>query len=138
MANYVPYQQSDYSLLDNPQFQSYFSGKDAGVESQSGLPQKAATSQDLVSPSTARAAANGAQFGGASGALISGGVSSMLTNGAGAGGPYALAGGLILSQIEAAQKAKAQQEAERVQNEKDTMEKTRQSYMNNANMRFGV
>ena len=52
---------------------------------------------------------------------MSGGVSSLLTSGAAAGGPYAIAGGLLLSELEAAQKEKARVEAEKIQNEKDRM-----------------
>lgn len=131
MANYQPYNANQYSLLDVPEFKSSYQGSPSSYIQQ---PQQ----ESMMDPSTARAAAYGAQNGGISGALTAGGVSSLLSNGASAGGPYAIAGGLILSQIEAAQKAKQAQEDERVANEKNRMNKMQQAYANNANLRFGI
>jgi hypothetical protein len=74
-----------------------------------------------MSKSTIAAGVKGAQAGGLSGALMAGGVNSLLTSGAAAGGPYAIAGGLLLSELQAAQEAKAQAEAQRVENEKNRM-----------------
>jgi len=132
MAGYFD-NKPQYTLLDNPQFQSAYSGQgkqDISLKDQGQDP--------MFSPDVARAAAYGAQSGGLSGALTSGGVTSLLTNGAAAGGPYAIAGGLILSQIEASQKAKAAAEQERIANEKNRMNATKQAYMNNANLKFGI
>lgn len=92
-----------------------------------------------MSPDTARAAAIGAQSGGLSGALTSGGIASMLgSGGLAGGGPYALAGGLILSQIEAAQKAKAAQEQERIANEKGRRSQMLAQFNRNSNLDFNV
>lgn len=135
MAGYIPQigqqAQSQYSLIDLPQFQTAYSQTPAqAVPAQEG--------GSFLSPDVAKAAAYGAQSGGVSGALISGGTTSLLTSGAAAGGPYAIAGGLILSQIEAAQKAKAAHEQEVIANEKERMSKTQQAYASMANQRFGV
>lgn len=111
MANYMGNSPS-YSLLDDMEFKSSFDNYQAPAQ----VPQ-----ESFISPSTAQAAARGAQSGGLSGALMAGGVSSLLTSGAAAGGPYAIAGGLLLSELEAAQKEKARVEAEKIQNEKDRM-----------------
>lgn len=93
----------------------------------------------ITSKDVARSAMYGAQSGGVSGALTSGGIMSILgPSGMAGGGPYALAGGLILSQIEAAQKAKAQQEAERIQNEKQRMADMGAQYRSMANQRYSV
>lgn len=105
-------------MLDDEQFNKYWANQKKPIEA-SGV--QSPEDGPLVSPSTAQAAARGAQSGGLSGALISGGVSSMLTSGMAAGGPYAIAGGLLLSELEAAQKEKARVEAEKIQNEKDRM-----------------
>lgn len=71
------------------------------------------SNQPLVSKDTRDAALAGGRSGGLSGALMGGGVSSMLGEGGlAAGGPYALAGGLILSQIEAKQAEDAQKQAQ--------------------------
>jgi len=136
MAGYIPQlgqqAQSQYSLIDLPQFQTSYSQTS---------PQEAAApaAQDpAISPAVAKSAAYGAQSGGLSGALTSAGTTSLLTSGAAAGGPYAIAGGLILSQIEAAQKAKAAHEQEQIENEKSRMAKTQQAYASMANQRYGV
>lgn len=90
-----------------------------------------------------RAAMSGAQSGGLSGALTSGGVSAMLgaenmEAAMGGMGPYAIAGGLVLSQIEAAQKAKAAQEQERIANEKGRRGQMLAQFNRNANLDFNV
>lgn len=55
-----------------------------------------------LDPETRSAAMSGAGSGGVAGALTSGGLASMLGKGGmSGGGPYALAGGLVLSQIQA-------------------------------------
>lgn len=126
------YNTNQYSLIDTPEFKTAYSG--SGQQAQAPAEQK----EQFMSNDVARATAYGAQSGGLSGALTSGGVTSLLTSGAAAGGPYAIAGGLILSQIEAAQKAKAAAEQERVEGEKNRMEKTRQAYASMANQSFGV
>jgi hypothetical protein len=124
------YQQKPYSLLDNQEFKTAY-----GTEEKSSAPE---AEEPMFSKSTAQAAAQGAQFGGLSGALTAGGVSSLLTSGAAAGGPYAIAGGLILSQIEANQKAKAAAEQERVQNEKNRMASMQSMYEKMANQSYNV
>lgn len=118
-------QNSQYSIMDIPQFnQSY----DRPADSYR-LPDDA-VKEPMFSKDTAQAIQSGAQAGGMSGALVSGGVAS--------GNPYALAGGLILSQIEAAQKAKAQAEAQRVADEKSRMANTQSMYEKMANQTYGV
>ncbi len=73
----------------------------------SGTPKKEASFGEegydyTMDPETRSAAMSGLKSGGVSGALMSGGISSMLGKGGMAGGgPYALAGGLVLSQIQA-------------------------------------
>lgn len=110
-----------YSLLDDMEFKSSFDNYQAPTQ---------ITQEPFISPGTAQSAARGAQSGGLSGALMAGGVNSLLTSGAAAGGPYAIAGGLLLSELEAAQKEKARVEAEKIQNEKDRMANM-QSQLNN-------
>lgn len=133
MAGYSPdlkEQNLQYnSIMDLPSFRDSY---------KSTSPEQVKSEDPMFSKDVARATGYGAQSGGLSGALTSGGVTSLLTNGAAAGGPYAIAGGLILSQIEAAQKAKAAAEQERIEGEKNRMEKTRQAYASNANMSFGI
>ena len=90
---------------------------DVGSISTEKSPEK---SSMLLNPETANSVNSGMRSGGASGALVSGGLSSMLgSGGMSAGGPYALAAGLVLSQIEARQKEDAEAQA---QYEKDTKE----------------
>lgn len=129
MANY--YDPNKYSLIDSPEFQTAYSNY---------RPNQMADvkNEPFMSPEVARSAAYGAQSGGLSGALISGGTTSLLTSGAAAGGPYAIAGGLILSQIEAAQKAKAEQEAQKIQAEKEKQAKMMNVYAKMANQKFGI
>lgn len=116
-------------------FNSSLSKRSLPVSTQQSSPQ----ANSLMSDPVARATAQGAQAGGASGALISGGVTSMLgPAGMSGGGPWAAAGGLILSQIEAAKAAKAREEQERVQNEKDRRNNMIGLYNNMAQTRFGV
>jgi len=92
-----------------------------------------------MSHDVARATAYGAQSGGISGALTSGGIMSMLgPSGMSGFGPYAAAGGLILSQIEAHQKALAAQEQERIENEKKRRANMLAQYNTMAGMRFDV
>lgn len=125
-----PYGGSSYSLLDDNEFKSSFSNPQ----------QVQPTDQDdpMLSQSTAQAAARGAQSGGLSGALMSGGVSSLLTSGAAAGGPYAIAGGLLLSELQAAQEAKARQEAEMIANEKARNTNIQNQLNQNARSTFRV
>lgn len=111
----------NYSLFDDEAFRTNWSNAPLRESQTQSVYQTDQTSEPLVSTSTAQAAARGAQSGGLSGALMSGGVNSLLTSGAAAGGPYAIAGGLLLSELEAAQKEKARVEAEKIQNEKDRM-----------------
>jgi hypothetical protein len=134
MAYYTPdlkKQDLQYnSIMDLPAFQQSYSKKPESEPE---------TKEPFLSPDVARATAYGAQSGGLSGALTSGGVTSMLgPAGMSGGGPYAVAGGLILSQIEAAQKAKAAAEQEKIDNEKIRMAKTQAAYANMANQSFGV
>jgi hypothetical protein len=139
MAEYIKNNQSKFSLLDTPEFQTMYSKPSGGGAQTQSAESSADESKSFLSPDVARATAYGAQSGGLSGALTSGGVTSMLgPAGMAGGGPYAVAGGLILSQIEAAQKAKAEAEQERIKNEKIRMEKTRMAYSDMANQRFGV
>ena len=120
-----------YSLLDDMEFRTAFSGQ---PQAQS----QPAQQEGLLSPSTAQAAARGAQSGGLSGALMSGGVNSMLTSGMAAGGPYAIAGGLLLSELQAAQEAKARQEAEMIANEKARNQNMQNQLNQNARTVFRV
>lgn len=131
MANYMsdsPY----YSLLGDKQFQTAFSNPQKQMQ----------VSQDSTDPwinkNTASAAAQGAQSGGLSGMLMSGGVNSLLTSGAAAGGPYAIAGGLLLSELQAAQEAKARQEAEMIANEKQRNSNMQGQLNQNARSTFRV
>lgn len=136
MANY--FSPDKYSLLDNPQFQTQFSGPGQQIQAQPAQ-QVTQQSDPLLSPDVARATAYGGQAGGLSGALTSGGVASVLgPAGMAGGGPYAIAGGLILSQIEAAQKAKAEAEKQKIQDEKDRQSKLSNVYARMANQQFGV
>lgn len=83
------------------------------------LTQKEQTPWYEPSADTRSAALQGAQAGGVSGALTSGGLTSMLGEGGMSGaGPYALLGGLILGQIEKQNELKAQKELQRVADEK--------------------
>jgi hypothetical protein len=131
MANYMGNSPS-YSLLDDMEFRTAFSGQPQTQQ------QASAQQEGLLSPSTAQAAARGAQSGGLSGALISGGVNSMLTSGMAAGGPYAIAGGLLLSELQAAQEAKARQEAEMIANEKQRRSDMQNMLQQNSRTRFMV
>jgi hypothetical protein len=131
MANYMGNSPS-YSLLDDMEFRTAFSGQPQTQQ------QASAQQEGLLSPSTAQAAARGAQSGGLSGALISGGVNSMLTSGMAAGGPYAIAGGLLLSELQAAQEAKARQEAEMIANEKARNQNMQNQLNQNARTVFRV
>ena len=131
MANYMGNSPS-YSLLDDMEFRTAFSGQPQTQQ------QASAQQEGLLSPSTAQAAARGAQSGGLSGALMSGGISSLLTSGAAAGGPYAIAGGLLLSELEAAQEAKARQEAEMIANEKARNQNMQNQLNQNARTVFRV
>lgn len=132
------------SLVNNPQFRSAYSsgGNPQGETSDFNQANNYGTQQPakekMFDPATAQAAAYGAQSGGIAGALTSGGVTSLLANGASTGNVAAIGGGLILSQIEAAQKAKAAAEQEHMANQKATMDKTRQAYASMANQRYGV
>jgi len=129
MANY--YNPNGYSLIDIPEFKTAYSN--------SVQPEQKKPEESLISPEVARATAYGAQSGGISGGLIAGGLTSSLAPGGLAGaGPYAVAGGLILSQIEAAQKAKLEQEQERIANEKNRQAKLDNVYQRMGSMRFGV
>ena len=106
-----------YSLLDDMEFKTSF-----GKPMEQLAPQ--AQQESFISPGTAQAAARGAQGGGLSGALMSGGTAAMLGAESGSaamagGGPWAIAGGLLLSELQAAQEAKARQEAEMIANEKN-------------------
>lgn len=130
MANYMGNSPS-YSLLDDMEFRTAFGG-------QPKQQMQAETQEQLISPSTAQAAARGAQSGGLSGALMSGGVNSMLTSGMAAGGPYAIAGGLLLSELQAAQEAKARQEAEMIANEKARNQNMQNQLNQNARTVFKV
>lgn len=128
MANY--YDPNGYSLIDLPEFKTAYSGQQQTQAPKEELP---------FTPEVARATAQGAQHGGISGALISGGAAASLAPGGLAGaGPYAVAGGLILSQIEAAQKAKMEQEQEKIQQEKNRQAKLANVYQGMGKMRFGV
>lgn len=131
MANYMGNSPS-YSLLDDMEFRTAFSGQPQAQQ------QASAQQEGLLSPSTAQAAARGAQSGGLSGALMSGGVNSMLTSGMAAGGPYAIAGGLLLSELQAAQEAKARQEAEMIANEKARNQNMQNQLNQNARTVFKV
>jgi hypothetical protein len=84
-----------------------------------GAQEQPASQESFLSPDVAKATAYGAQSGGLSGGLISGGTTSLLTSGASTGNVAAIGGGLILSQIEAAQQAKAQKEQEEIQQAKE-------------------
>lgn len=117
MANYMGNSPS-YSLFDDESFNTAWSNAPLRDKNQSELPIK---EDQLISPSTASAGIKGAQAGGLSGALMAGGVNSLLTSGAAAGGPFAIAGGLLLSELQAAQEAKALAEAQKIENEKNRM-----------------
>lgn len=124
------YNPNKYSLLDDQQFQTAYGTPAA--------PTEPATDEPFLSKDTARAAAYGAQSGGLSGALTSGGVTSALMGGLTTGNAAAMGGGLILSQIEARQKekaAKAQAEADAENKRRDNMVS---QYTNMANLKFGV
>lgn len=125
MAAYMP--QGQYSLLNDPQFETAYSGIKA-----SNMVDKAPVQEESIlgDKDTRQAAAAGMRSGGLSGALLSGGIAS--------GNPYAIGGGLILSQIEEAQKAKAAQEQERIENEKARMVAMKTQYNNMANMSFKI
>lgn len=133
MANYTPYGSDKYSLLGDMQFQNAFAPK----QELATAPQ-AAAEEPFLSNSTAMAGVKGAQAGGLSGALMSGGISSLLTSGAAAGGPYAIAGGLLLSELEAAQRAKAEQEAQEIANEKNRRANMQNVLQQNARTTFKV
>lgn len=132
---------AEYTLINTPQFQSTYGSvenPDKLKAFQGGQLPDNVVKQPMLDQSTQQAAAYGGQAGGISGALIAGGTSSLLNNGAAAGGPYAIAGGLLLSQIEAAQKAKAEKEQQRVANENARMDATRNAYINMANQTYRV
>lgn len=133
MANYTPYGSDRYSLLGDMDFQNSFAPKQA-MASQTAIPAE----EPLISPSTAMAGAKGAQAGGLSGALMAGGINSLFTSGAAAGGPYAIAGGLLLSELEAAQRAKAEQEAQEIANEKNRRASMQNVLQQNARTTFKV
>ena len=117
--------------MDIPQFSQSYDKTASSYE----LPDK----EPMFSKDTAQAIQSGAQAGGISGALTSGGISSMLGKGGMAGGgPYALAGGLILSQIEAAEKAKADAEKQRIRNEMDRRNNMQSTHASMANQKFGI
>lgn len=123
----------NYSYLsDVPQFSTsydYVNPQTAAV---------APEQEPLMSKDTARAAAYGAQSGGLSGALMAGGINSMLTSGMAAGGPYALAGGAVLSMIEAQQRKKAEKEAAEAAQAKQIKDDTVNQYNIMAKTNFGV
>ena len=139
MANsyYDTFNKPAYSLLGDAEFRTNWSNaplkEDSGQSLDSGM-----GNDPLFSQSTAQAAARGAQSGGLSGALMSGGVNSLLTSGAAAGGPYAIAGGLLLSELQAAQEAKARQEAEMIANEKARNQNMQNQLNQNARTVFRV
>ena len=131
MATYI--NPKKYSLLDELPSTQY------------GTPQKTARLQETsmmqgggdwldsfgsMSPGTAQATTQGLQSGGLSGALMSGGMA--------AGNPYAIAGGLVLSEIEAKQKAKAAKEQEDIANEKQRRSNIMNLLQSNSKTRFGI
>lgn len=127
-----------YSLLGDAEFRTNWSNAPLKEASGQSLDSGMGGNDPLFSQSTAQAAARGAQSGGLSGALISGGVNSMLTSGMAAGGPYAIAGGLLLSELQAAQEAKARQEAEMIANEKARNQNMQNQLNQNARTVFRV
>lgn len=136
MANYTG-QKPSFSLFEDEAFNTAWSN--APLKEQSQAQSNPMVSEDpLISPSTAMAAAKGAQAGGLPGALMSGGINSLLTSGAAAGGPYAIAGGLLLSEFQAAQEDKARAEAERIANEKKRMANMQNVLQQNARTTFKV
>lgn len=139
MANYMgPYNGSSYSLFDDEDFKTAFSGGGQGSQRS-----PAEAPEPWISKNTQAAMASGGKSGGLSGALMSGGVSSMLgAESMGAamagGGPYAIAGGLLLSELQAAQEAKARQEAEQISNEKQRRSDMQNMLQQNSRTRFMV
>lgn len=134
---YDTFNKPAYSLLGDEEFRTNWSN--APLKEASGQSLDSGMGNDpLFSQSTAQAAARGAQSGGLSGALMAGGVNSLLTSGAAAGGPYAIAGGLLLSELQAAQEAKARQEAEMIANEKARNQNMQNQLNQNARTVFKV
>jgi len=122
------YMGGQYSLLNDPKFQTAYSGP--GVQ-QAAVVSDAPEEENLLGDKgTRQAAAAGMRSGGLSGALMSAGMAS--------GNPYAIGGGLILSQIEQAQKAKAQAEQERIENEKNRRDNMQKQYASMANMKVSI
>lgn len=106
-------------------------------------PQEAQAQEQLMRPDTQKATAAGMQSGGVSGALMAGGVQSMIGSGsmsaAMAGmGPYAIGAGLLLSELEASKNAKAAQEQERIANEKNRQNRMQSAFSSMANSKFGA
>jgi len=132
--------QKNYNLINTPEFEHSFKGpKESYIGGAPNTEDVSKAQKPMMFDDTARAAAYGAQSGGLSGALTSGGVASMLgAGGMAGGGPYAVAGGLILSQIEAAQKAKAQAEIQRVTDERNRMASAQSMYEKMANQTYEV
>ena len=137
-------QKSQYSIMDNQQFQNIF---DQDSDSYIGGGNKKSNisgyekidNTPFMSADVARASVSGAQAGGVSGGLISGGLTASLAEGGLAGaGPYAVAGGFILSQLEAAQKAEADAEKQRIKNEMDRRDNMQKTYASMANQTFGI
>ena len=138
MANYMG-QKPSFTLFDDEAFNTAWSNAPLKERSQAESNPMASSIEDpFISPQTAMAGVKGAQAGGLSGALMSGGISSLLTSGAAAGGPYAIAGGLLLSELEAAQRAKAEQEAQEIANEKNRRANMQNILQQNARTTFKV
>lgn len=139
MGNYMG-QKPSFTLFDDEAFTTKWSNTPLRERSQaeSNNPMASSMEEPFISPQTAMAGVKGAQAGGLSGALMSGGISSLLTSGAAAGGPYAIAGGLLLSELEAAQRAKAEQEAQEIANEKNRRANMQNVLQQNARTTFKV
>ena len=138
MANYIPKNADRFSLLSELPNSQY------GIQMAPSQGQsQGQQSEPWIKPETAQAAYSGMQSGGLSGALMGGGTQAMLgAESMGAamagGGPWAIAGGLLLSELEAAQKAKAQREAEEIANEKNKRTNMTNLLQNNSKTKFSV
>ena len=124
MANY--YDPNKYSLLKEIQGLETSYGKSP----QMAQAQQAAESAPMFDKQTTQSMASGMQSGGVSGALMSGGVMSS--------NPYMIAGGLVLSELEAKKKAEAEAERQNIENEKNRRSSIQNVLTQMSNSKFGI
>ncbi len=124
MANY--YDPNKYSLLKEIQGLETSYGKSP----QMAQTQQVAESAPMFDKQTTQSMASGMQSGGVSGALMSGGVMSS--------NPYMIAGGLVLSELEAKKKAEAEAERQNIENEKNRRSSIQNVLTQMSSSKFGI